>query len=137
MPHGLGHLMGHDTHDVGGYPEGVHRVDEPGIRSLRCGRVLEAGMVLTVEPGIYFIDFVLDKALSDPVQSKYLDAVSFETPPLFLWKPGTLRLKDPAPPLECCQWLPRLWWRSAGGRRGRDGDWHGEPDYLSSHRGGH
>jgi Xaa-Pro dipeptidase len=32
MPHGLGHLMGLDTHDVGGYPNGVQRIDEPGIK---------------------------------------------------------------------------------------------------------
>jgi Xaa-Pro dipeptidase len=65
MPHGLGHLMGLDVHDVGGYPEGVTRVDEPGLRSLRCGRALEAGMVITVEPGVYFIEAVLEPALGD------------------------------------------------------------------------
>lgn len=72
MPHGLGHLMGLDVHDVGGYPEGISRIDEPGIRSLRCGRKLEAGMVITVEPGIYFIDVLLDSALADPQLSPYL-----------------------------------------------------------------
>jgi Xaa-Pro dipeptidase len=72
MPHGLGHLMGLDVHDVGGYPEGTSRIDEPGIRSLRCGRKLEAGMVITVEPGIYFIDPVLDAGLADPKQAKLL-----------------------------------------------------------------
>jgi Xaa-Pro dipeptidase len=72
MPHGLGHLMGLDVHDVGGYPEGTTRIDEPGIRSLRCGRYLEAGMVITVEPGIYFIDSVLERALADPLASRYL-----------------------------------------------------------------
>lgn len=66
MPHGLGHLLGLDVHDVGGYPAGTSRIDEPGIRSLRCGRRLEAGMFITVEPGIYFIDAVLDPALADP-----------------------------------------------------------------------
>jgi Xaa-Pro dipeptidase len=66
MPHGLGHLMGLDVHDCGGYPEGVERIDEPGIRSLRCGRALEEGMVITVEPGLYFIDALLEPALADP-----------------------------------------------------------------------
>ena len=72
MPHGLGHLLGLDVHDVGGYPAGTARIDEPGIRSLRCGRKLEAGMFITVEPGIYFIDALLDPALADPKLSKVL-----------------------------------------------------------------
>jgi len=32
MPHGLGHFMGLDTHDVGGYPKGVERINEPGLK---------------------------------------------------------------------------------------------------------
>ncbi len=72
MPHGLGHFMGLDVHDVGGYPEGVSRIDEPGIRSLRTGRKLEAGMVITVEPGVYFIDALLEPALADPRTSRFL-----------------------------------------------------------------
>lgn len=43
MPHGLGHFMGLDTHDVGGYPQGVERCPDPGICRLRAGRRLEAG----------------------------------------------------------------------------------------------
>jgi Xaa-Pro dipeptidase len=73
MPHGLGHLMGLDVHDVGGYPEGVSRIDAPGIRSLRCGRNLEAGMVITVEPGIYFVDALLEPALADPEMAHLID----------------------------------------------------------------
>lgn len=72
MPHGLGHLMGLDVHDVGGYPKGISRIDEPGIRSLRCGRKLEAGMVITVEPGIYFIDALLQPALADPQMARFI-----------------------------------------------------------------
>ncbi len=74
MPHGLGHLLGLDVHDVGGYPEGSLRIDEPGIRSLRCGRKLEAGMLITVEPGVYFIDAVLEPALADPAKARFLAA---------------------------------------------------------------
>uniref|UniRef100_A0A8B9Q9E7 Xaa-Pro dipeptidase n=1 Tax=Apteryx owenii TaxID=8824 RepID=A0A8B9Q9E7_APTOW len=73
MPHGLGHLLGIDVHDVGGYPEGVERIDLPGLRSLRTARMLEAGMVLTIEPGIYFIDHLLDQALHEPTQSCFIN----------------------------------------------------------------
>lgn len=78
MPHGLGHLLGLDVHDCGGWPEGTQRIDEPGIRTLRCGRALEAGMVITVEPGIYFIETLLGPALADPKTSRWLDADRLE-----------------------------------------------------------
>lgn len=72
MPHGLGHLLGIDVHDVGGYPEGVERIQEPGLKSLRMGRLVQERMVLTVEPGIYFINHLLDQALADPAQSGFI-----------------------------------------------------------------
>lgn len=59
QPHGLGHLMGLDVHDVGGYLEGYpERATRPGVRSLRTARNLEENMILTIEPGCYFINSV-------------------------------------------------------------------------------
>ena len=66
MPHGLGHLIGIDTHDVGGYNTGCpERILQPGLKSLRMARTMLEGMTLTVEPGCYFIDHLLDGAVAD------------------------------------------------------------------------
>jgi Xaa-Pro dipeptidase len=74
MPHGLGHLLGMAVHDVGGYLPGTTRDrSKPGVSYLRMGRKLEAGMFITVEPGVYFNDPTLDKALANPEQAKYIN----------------------------------------------------------------
>lgn len=75
MPHGLGHFMGLDTHDVGGYPaDGPSRPEQAGAKSLRTARIMKEGMVLTIEPGIYFINCLLDAAMKNAEQSKFLVA---------------------------------------------------------------
>ena len=74
MPHGLGHSLGLDNHDVGGYLSFTpQRSSEKGLSSLRLGRYLEEGMLVTVEPGIYFIQFLLESAFSDEKLKKYFN----------------------------------------------------------------
>lgn len=73
MPHGLGHLLGIDTHDPGGYPEGLERPKETGLSSLRTVRELKEGMVITVEPGCYFIDALLIPAAENPAIAKFFN----------------------------------------------------------------
>jgi Xaa-Pro dipeptidase len=73
FPHGLGHFLGLDTHDVGGYPKGVERIERPGIKYLRMRRTLQPGMVLTIEPGLYFVPALLEPALEDEDASQFLN----------------------------------------------------------------
>jgi len=68
MPHGLGHNMGLDVHDMEdygedlvGYDEGQYRSSQLGLGSLRMARRLKPGNVITDEPGIYFIPALIEK----------------------------------------------------------------------------
>ncbi|MDM4766701.1 Xaa-Pro dipeptidase [Pelomonas sp. SE-A7] len=64
MPHGIGHLLGLQVHDIGGFmadESGAVAPKPEGHRYLRLTRVLEPGMVVTIEPGLYFIPTLLDK----------------------------------------------------------------------------
>lgn len=68
MPHGLGHMMGLDVHDMEdlgqiyvGYDEEVRPVNQFGTSSLRMGRRLQPGFVVTDEPGCYFIPALIDQ----------------------------------------------------------------------------
>uniref|UniRef100_A0A182V619 Peptidase M24 domain-containing protein n=1 Tax=Anopheles merus TaxID=30066 RepID=A0A182V619_ANOME len=73
QPHGLGHFLGLDVHDVGGYLPGCpERSSKAGVNRLRTARTLKAGMYLTIEPGCYFIEPLLNKAYGDPSLSKFL-----------------------------------------------------------------
>ena len=121
VPCGLGHLIGMDTHDVGGYLPGCPpRIQDnvgllpiscalflpclchghaaeldafsplQGIRKLRTARTLQAGMVLTVEPGCYFMEPLLKPALADPATRDF-----FNLPVLQRFRGfGGVRLED-------------------------------------------
>ena len=72
FPHGLGHLLGIQVHDVGGLQqdEAGTIIDPPsGHPFLRLTRVLEEDMVLTIEPGIYVIDMLLENLRGSPAES--------------------------------------------------------------------
>lgn len=70
FPHSFGHYMGLDVHDVReGYPQYDTNVENPTSRNV----LLKAGMVITNEPGIYFIESLITSALADNVQSLYLN----------------------------------------------------------------
>jgi len=60
MPHGLGHLLGLDVHEVGGYlPHFPPRSSKFGLKNLRTAWDLEENMCITIEPGLYFVEFLL------------------------------------------------------------------------------
>jgi Xaa-Pro dipeptidase len=65
FPHGSGHLLGLQVHDVAGFARDASGAEIPrpeGHPFLRLTRILEPGFVVTVEPGLYFIDLLLDEA---------------------------------------------------------------------------
>ena len=71
-PHGLGHVMGLDVHDVAGYPN--YEDPDPYFKYLRLRRELKTGMVLTNEPGCYFNEYLLDEFLhKHPERAKMVD----------------------------------------------------------------
>lgn len=80
MPHGLGHMMGldvHDMEDIGekyvGYDLETQRSTELGVSALRMGRRLQPGMVMTVEPGIYFIPAYIAKWKAEGLNAGFID----------------------------------------------------------------
>ncbi|MGR3806580.1 Xaa-Pro dipeptidase [Pasteurella testudinis] len=74
FPHGLGHLLGLQVHDVAGFQQnrrGTHKAPPEVYPSLRCTRNLEANMVLTVEPGLYFIPMLLQAWRNHPLAKQF------------------------------------------------------------------
>jgi Xaa-Pro dipeptidase len=68
LPHGVGHLLGLEVHDVGGFmrsPDGGDIARPDGHPYLRLTRELQEGFVVTMEPGLYFIPQLLDAARAD------------------------------------------------------------------------
>jgi Xaa-Pro dipeptidase len=68
FPHGVGHLLGLQVHDVGGHQaseRGGTLAQPAGHPYLRLTRRLEPGIVVTIEPGVYFIDLLLERARQD------------------------------------------------------------------------
>lgn len=92
LPHGLGHLLGVQVHDVGGHMENESgtTIDPPsGHPYLRLTRRLEENMVLTIEPGLYIIDMLLDNLRGTPAEGQ----VNWKT--VDLLRPfGGIRIED-------------------------------------------
>ncbi len=97
MPHGLGHMMGLDVHDMEdlgedyvGYDEEIKRASNFGTAFLRLGRKLKSGFVLTVEPGIYFIPALVDQWEQE---GKFKDFIHYDKARKYLGF-GGIRIED-------------------------------------------
>lgn len=80
FPHGLGHMMGLDVHDMEdlgqnyvGFDEETPPSDQFGLAALRLGRRLEPGFVVTNEPGIYFIPALIEKWKNDKINTNFIN----------------------------------------------------------------
>jgi len=97
FPHGLGHMLGLDVHDMEGlgedwvgYDEEITRSNQFGLAYLRLGKRLQPGYVLTVEPGIYFIPALIDQWKADKKFADFIDYDRVETYRDF----GGIRIED-------------------------------------------
>ncbi|CDO92651.1 unnamed protein product [Kluyveromyces dobzhanskii CBS 2104] len=92
FPHGLGHLLGMDTHDVGGREESeLYDDDNPYFKFLRLRRPLVTGMVVTNEPGCYFNPFLIEEFLDKHPERK--EVVDREVMDKYLYI-GGVRIED-------------------------------------------
>ncbi|MBO7248885.1 MAG: aminopeptidase P family protein [Bacteroidales bacterium] len=97
MPHGLGHNMGMDVHDMEdlgenyvGYDDNHKRSTQFGLGSLRMGKMLEKGHVVTVEPGIYFIPALIEQWKREGTNAQFINFDKLEDYYTF----GGIRLED-------------------------------------------
>ncbi|WP_107821357.1 aminopeptidase P family protein [Mangrovibacterium marinum] len=97
FPHGLGHMMGLDVHDMEdlgqihvGYDEEIRPIDQFGTAYLRLGKRLKPGFVITNEPGIYFIPALIDKWKAEKINTDFIDFGKLEAYRNF----GGIRLED-------------------------------------------
>lgn len=97
MPHGLGHMIGLDAHDMEdygdtlvGYNEEIQRSNQFGLAALRLGRQLQQGFTVTIEPGIYFIPALIDDWKARKKFTRFINYEEVEK-----WKGfGGIRLED-------------------------------------------
>jgi Xaa-Pro aminopeptidase len=97
MPHGLGHMMGLDVHDMEdlgqiyvGYDDEIRPVNQFGTAYLRMGRRLQKGFVITNEPGIYFIPALIEKWKAEKINTDFINFDKLESYIGF----GGIRLED-------------------------------------------
>jgi len=97
FPHGLGHMLGLDVHDMEilgeeyvGYDEKTKRSDQFGLAYLRMGKELKPGHVMTVEPGIYFIPELIDLWKKEKKFTNFIDYGKVEKYRKF----GGIRIED-------------------------------------------
>ncbi len=97
FPHGLGHMLGLDVHDMEslgedavGYDDQTRRSDQFGLSSLRMGRHLKPGFVVTAEPGIYFIPLLIEKWKAENRCAEFINYTEVEKYKNF----GGIRIED-------------------------------------------
>lgn len=97
FPHGLGHMLGLDVHDMEslgeeyvGYDETVQRSEEFGLKYLRFAKTIQPGYVFTIEPGIYFIPELIDKWKTQNLSSEFINYDMLENYKNF----GGIRIED-------------------------------------------